>query len=34
MVYDEGFELTLGQYKYFAFSRYAPSKEGGFNSIC
>jgi cathepsin C len=34
MVYDEGFEIELEGVKYFAFSRYGPAKNGGFESYC
>ena len=29
MVYDEGFEIKLGNMKYFAFSKYEPKGREG-----
>lgn len=34
MVYDEGFEIRLDNFKYFAFSKYGPKKNGGWDSFC
>jgi cathepsin C len=31
MIYDEGFEITHGDYKFFAFSKYYPEKEKSHN---
>jgi len=34
MVYDEGFELRLGDHRFFAFSKYFPVADNKFASDC
>ena len=34
MVYDEGFEIKLNDVVYFAFSKYGPTANGGYESYC
>lgn len=34
MVYDEGFEIKLNDVVYFAFSKYGPTANGGYESFC
>lgn len=34
MVYDEGFEITFNNIKYFAFSKYEPNGGRDYRSEC
>ena len=34
MIYDEGFEINIGDYSFFAFSKYYPEGKNHFESDC